>query len=1005
MRIIPTILLAFTLGCTTSISAQTVLISPNASVRNGGFEDADGSDFSSVPFWESYFAEGAASDPISGANPKSGLLRSFTNGYQGTGNRIHPSQIIPAGTWTIEAGDLFVTSLSARSGAGFDPGSDQLQMVLHVVDSNGDAVSDPSSPIGYPTRILSSLADIPTAGVYHDHTFTSVPVPQNSPWIGQRVQLRILHSGDRDEYLMIDDVSLTAYRDAELDAPATLIASYSADGTTEDAGPSSLHGTESPGLSYGPGFGVGSSFDTSSGSITLPVQLPLRYSISLWTRISSPGAGGSQLTWREGSAIIDGSIAPDGGWGISLRENSIAVGAQDETLSSQSFATDDRWRHITITHDGLTHSLRLYVDGQLEDATDLETSVQVSSDLEIGASRSGGMTFTGLIDDIRIYSGILEPEDIDDIRVGDGDTDGDGFSNVDEADAGTDWGSASDFPKIRSVKMESGEVRIEIDGKRSRQYHLERQTDLTNAEPEAIPDAVAPLESETSVELTDPAPPPNKSFYRVRAEKGPLPQPNILLIVGDDHGYADISAYPNARPDISTPSLDRIAASGSLFTQAYVTSPVCSPSRCGFLTGRYQNEWDAAGGWAPRLPATVKHIAEYLKEAGYATAMIGKNDFGQPVGSIDNREHPTNHGFDQFFGFNAHAHDFWLHSQAITDTVQPAWPTEASAHLGKLVNTELPGNFETFDDGTWQTEIFTDRAIGYLEARKTNPQPFFLYLSHASVHALIHQAPKSYLDAEGVPELPLYDPATNTQDNPSSYTTYYYRYSRPSPQDANGIISDADMRKYYRAHLNAYDDQMGRLLDALDEKGLTDNTIVIYFSDNGGEALTGANNQPLSGSKYTSFEGGLRVPMMISWPGRIPGGQVYTHVTSTLDIVPTLLDVAGVENAAPLRGHSLIEPLKNNAPVVPGERTLFWRFNNQWAIRKGDWKLVLGSKNIAAKHTSQIVFNEDVLDQVALFNLATDPAEMNDLSDSTDPAVQAIRADLQTRYDAWQAGF
>ncbi len=512
---------------------------------------------------------------------------------------------------------------------------------------------------------------------------------------------------------------------------------------------------------------------------------------------------------------------------------------------------------------------------------------------------------------------------------------------------------------------------------------------------------VAPPNSDALLDISETAPAPDKNLGPVTAGAVQQNRPNILMLVADDQGYADISAYPNARPDISTPNIDRIAARGTLFTQAYVSSPVCSPSRAGFLTGRYQNEWDPAGSWSPRLPAKVKHVAEYLKKAGYATAMIGKNDFGQPVGSIDNRDHPTHHGFDRFFGFNAHAHDFWLSSQSITDKVRPAWPTESSAHLGKYVNTLLPGNFETAPDTKWQTELFTDRAIDYLVERSGKPQPFFLYLSHASVHALIHQVPKSYLDAEGIPELPLYDPNTNTPDNPASYTDYYYRYSRPYPQDPHGIISDDDMRKYYRAHLKAFDDQIGRLLDALQAKGLAENTIVIYLSDNGGEALTGANNQPLSGSKYNTFEGGIRVPMIISWPGRIPAGAVYDHVASTLDLVPTMLDVAGVKNAALLSGHSLIEPLKTLQPVMPGERTLFWRFNDQWAIRKGDWKLVLGKKNIADKHTSQIVFNNAALNKIALFNLAKDPSEMSDLAGSADPEIQAIRTDLRQRYDTW----
>ncbi|BDS06308.1 arylsulfatase [Oceaniferula spumae] len=476
-------------------------------------------------------------------------------------------------------------------------------------------------------------------------------------------------------------------------------------------------------------------------------------------------------------------------------------------------------------------------------------------------------------------------------------------------------------------------------------------------------------------------------------------RPNILLIVGDDHGYADISAYPNARPDIKTPNLDRIARTGTLFTQAYVTSPVCSPSRCGYLTGRMQNEWAPKGGWSPRLPKNVKHIAEYLKEAGYATAMVGKNDFGQPAGSNNNRENPTNHGFDQFFGFNAHAHDFYLHSQEITDTVKPKWPTDASAHLGKFADSQSDSQFSTVEKDQWQTELFTDKSIEYLTERSKKKQPFFLYLSHASVHALIHQAPKRYLDEVGVPELPNYDPKTNTKENPANYKTYYYNYSRPFPQVPKGLIADEDMRKYYRAHLKAYDDQIGRLLDSLEQLGLAKNTIVIYFSDNGGEAFTGANNQPLSGCKYTTFEGGIRVPMMISWPNHIPAGKTYTNIASALDIVPTILEATDIKGSPELRGHSLIKPLNDNTPIVKN-RTLFWRFNKQWAVRKGDWKLVLTGKN--QKHTSQIVLNKKVLGKVALFNLADDPAEMHDLSESTDPKIVAIKNDLQKSFNAWE---
>ncbi len=989
------------LGLGALASAQTTLIGPG--IRNGGFEGANGTDFASTPYWDSYFPEAETEDPVLASRPRSGSLRGFASGYIDTGDgapRIHPSQTIPTADWTIAEGDVFQFTAHARPGAYFDVGSDSIQLILHVVDAAGN----PVNATGQGDRLLSETAPAGsfTAGDYTALSVSSAPVPAGSPWIGQQLRPRILVVGDRGEFAMLDDIELIASSAADLNPAATLVAAYAADGSTANALPGGPAALPAPGLDYGPGFGIGEAFATSSGGATVPLATSDSFSIACWIRTDQPGPEEAGLRWSDGSAIVDASASTESGFGLSLRGPRITAGIDGELLVSRTLVTDGRWHHLAYTRAPLGE-VRLFINGQLEDSALSSPSVPSLPDLALGMSRLGGRFFDGLVDDVRLFTGVLTPEEIDDLRIGPGDTDGDGFPDVAEADAGTDWGSSSDYPRVRNIRHTSEGVEVEVDGKRSRLYQLERSDTPVINTPEATPDTVAPLESDTPVELVDPSPPADRAFYQVRAEKGPLPRPNILLIVGDDHGYADISAFPNARPDISTPNLDRIATAGAILTQAYVTSPVCSPSRCGFLTGRMQNEWDPAGGWAPRLPADVKHLAEYLKEAGYATAMVGKNDFGQPVGSTDNREHPPNHGFDRFFGFNAHAHDFWLHSQAITDTVQPAWPTEASAHLGKFADSEAAGGFSTAPDGKWQTELFTDKAIDYLTERSGEEQPFFLYLSHASVHALIHQAPKSYLDAEGVPELPLYDPATNSQDNPSAYTTYYYRYSRPTPQDANGIIADADMRKYYRAHLKAYDDQMGRLLDSLESLGLDDNTIVIYFSDNGGEALTGANNQPLSGSKYTSFEGGLRVPMMISWPGRIPGGLTYPHVTSALDVVPTLLDVAGVEEAPKLRGHSLIQPLKDNAPVVPGERTLFWRFNNQWAIRRGDWKLVYGIKNIADKHTSQIVFNEDALGKVALFNLANDPSEMNDLAESPDAGIQAIKADLQNRYDAWNA--
>lgn len=994
--------------------AQTVLIGSDPSVRNGGLEDAPtgaGTSFEVVPFWDSYFApegqSGANTGILSTGNPRTGARRIGVNGFRETVPasiypRLHAAQVIPAAEWTIAEGDVFTFTAHVRAGFNFDVGTDSVQLLLHVVDAVAGAPAPTTA--GNADRMLSEVAPAGaiSATSYSAFTATSAPVPSGSPWIGQAVQARILVSGDRDEFALVDDISLVGFRSGMLDSPPSLVASFQAEGTPDNEVAAGSPGVADGGLAYAGGFGEGQAFETAAGGVTLPFAPQGAFSAALWIKTSASGPEGASLRWDDGAAILDGSVSAGNGFGLSLRGPLAVVGFGDTLLTSQTLVADGRWHHVAFSRSVLGEA-KLYLDGQLEDVEMASQSLAAMPDLKLGASRLGGRAFAGLIDDVQLFDGILQLEDIAAIRVSAGDSDGDGFSDVAELAAGTDWGDRNDFPQVSAIAKEGSEVRAQVEGRRARQYQLVRHLDLTDETPESVPDLVPALELDAEVELVDSDAPADRAFYRVRSEEGTPEKPNILFIVADDQGFADLSAYPNARPDIATPNLDRIAAAGTLFTQAYVTSPVCSPSRAGYLTGRYQNEWDPTGGWSPRLPSDVKHIAEYLKEAGYDTRMIGKNDFGQATGSINNRDHPTNHGFDSFFGFNAHAHDFWLSSQDITDSVRPAWPTDASAHLGKYINTELPGSFETTQDDEWQTSLFTDRAIEYLEGREGDPDPFFLYLSHASVHALIHQVPESYLVEEGVPVLPIYDPATDTATNPASYSTYYYRYSRPKPQDANGMIEDGDMRKYYRAHLKAYDDEMGRLLDVLASEGLAENTLIVYFSDNGGEALTGANNQPLSGSKYNVFEGGIRTPLLLSWPGRIPAGQTYEHVTSVLDIVPTLLDVAGVENAAPLSGHSLLEPVQANAPVIPGDRTLFWRFTNQWAIRRGDWKLVLGRKGLADKATSQITFNDAALGKISLFNLAADPGEMNDLSTSTDPAIQAIQADLQTRFDAWNA--
>jgi arylsulfatase A-like enzyme len=455
---------------------------------------------------------------------------------------------------------------------------------------------------------------------------------------------------------------------------------------------------------------------------------------------------------------------------------------------------------------------------------------------------------------------------------------------------------------------------------------------------------------------------------------GAQARPNILTIVTDDQGYSDLGAYAHAAADVSTPNMDRIAGKGVLFTRAYVTAPVCSPSRAGWNTGRYQQRWDPTAGWTPGLPAGERTIAEYFKSAGYATGKVGKNDFGRGYHSQDTREYPLNHGYDEFLGFSSHAHDYFLLS-GDTEKITPD-PHGHSAALGPLFENR---GRRSFPSGHL-TEIFTSRGIQFLERHRS--RPFFLHMAYNSVHTLVHEVPDRYLRRFGVKPIPKYDPKTMGR-----YVDYYDKYAQL------GVISTKEMRQYYLANLACLDDQIGRLLDTLERLRLADNTLIVFFSDNGGTQHGGGSNQPLRGAKTTLFEGGIRVPFMMRWTGRLPAGKSYPHRVSTLDVLPTCLEAAGipVEPSATLDGQSLLQTVRAGQPS-PGEgKPLFWAFRDRWAVLSGEWKLVR-SPDPGGPKAHQILYDGDSADaKPALFNIDRDPSERHDVSRENPAVVERLK--------------
>lgn len=445
-------------------------------------------------------------------------------------------------------------------------------------------------------------------------------------------------------------------------------------------------------------------------------------------------------------------------------------------------------------------------------------------------------------------------------------------------------------------------------------------------------------------------------------------RPNILLVVVDDQGYADLSAYKHAARDVSTPNMDRLAHSGVLFTRAYATSPVCSPSRVGIVSGRYQQQW---GGWRylAGLPDDVKTIAEYFSQENYATGMIGKNDLGRNHGSMEGREYPLNHGYQTFTGFQHLWHEYFVNPLNCSTTEPPFGPLLHNRNILEI-------------NDIYTTELFTDTAIAFIE--RNRHRPFLLTLSYNAVHDIVQQVPEKYLKKYELPGIPNYD------CNIEPYRDYYNRYS------TIGETPPDEMRKYYLANLNCLDDNLGRVLDALDRFNLSENTIVIYIGDNGGSPQTSAINYPLSGSKYTLREGGIRVPMIVRWPAGLPSDIVCDETVSALDILPTCMDAANISVPEILDGISLLTPLNNNIGQWPSREMFFFEHSDQFAVIDGDWKLVK-SKEMRMFYSGKKQIWPAESEEPMLFNLKHDIGESLDLAKVNPERVRQ----LSDAYQIW----
>ncbi|MEO6244216.1 MAG: sulfatase-like hydrolase/transferase, partial [Opitutaceae bacterium] len=389
------------------------------------------------------------------------------------------------------------------------------------------------------------------------------------------------------------------------------------------------------------------------------------------------------------------------------------------------------------------------------------------------------------------------------------------------------------------------------------------------------------------------------SFLPALPAAVPPPKPNIIFILADDLGYGDLGCM--GATDIKTPNIDRLAAEGVKFTDFYANAPVCSPTRAGFMTGRWQQRIGLEfafgymveqsrrvnGAWVPEpdmhglgLPLGEVTVADRLRAAGYATGAFGKWHLG-----YRDEYNPTKRGFDEYFGELLGHADYYQHkyydgTYALRDGLKPV---------------KLDGYF---------TDLVNARAVKFV--RDHAKEPFFLYVPHLAVHA------------------PFQPPDAPTTPFVTKETMLH------------------GSRAIYRAMVERVDRGVGEILAELDRQGIADNTLVVFSSDNGGERWS--RNTPLFHHKNTLWEGGIRVPCLMRWPGKLPRGQTTAQMGITMDLHATFLAAAGVAapREKPLDGLDLLPLLTAGATATPRERTFFWRMDRsnrkQRVIREGRWK-------------------------------------------------------------------
>ncbi len=447
--------------------------------------------------------------------------------------------------------------------------------------------------------------------------------------------------------------------------------------------------------------------------------------------------------------------------------------------------------------------------------------------------------------------------------------------------------------------------------------------------------------------------------------------PNIIYILADDLGYGELGCYGQNK--IKTPSIDSLAAQGMRFTQHYSGSPVCAPSRCVLMTGKHTGHayirdndempergdvWHdpALEGNRPLLPGTIT-IGTLLKRKGYATGAIGKWGLGGPANSGE----PNQQGFDFWFGYLCQrmAHNYypthvWKNrDKYILEGNEYFFPHQ------KFSDDKDPhdkASYQNYKGQTYSMDVMVKESLNFIDQNKNNP--FFLYLPFPVPHVALQVPEDSLKEYEGTfPETPYLGD--------------------------KGYLPHPTPRAAYAAMITRMDREIGKILDRLDKLGIAENTLVMLSSDNGPTFNGGTDSSffesagPLRGLKTMLYEGGIRVPMIARWPGKIEPGTESDHISAFWDVLPTITEITGTGTPTDIDGISFLPTLLGNPSEQKKHEYLYWEYSGKQAVRMGDWK----------------AYRPDLGEQIELYDLSTDIGEKNDVA-SANPEVAAKIAQI-----------